>query len=198
MLAGTVARNDLIDKRSIGQGDHVLLTKAVAVEGTAIIAREFKEQLIARGMAAAEVDICSRFLNDISVLEEASIARRFDGVHGMHDVTEGGLATALEELSIAGGHQIRVHMETIPVFPQTEKICRLFDINPMGLIGSGSLLICCRSDTAERLMVRMAETGIDVACIGEVLGAGRGIEALEEGRPVNWPKFKVDEIARLF
>jgi hydrogenase maturation factor len=198
MLAGTVAKDDLIDKQSMRQGDQVLLTKAVAVEGTAIIAREFKEQLIARGMAAADIDICSRFLNEISVLEEASIARRFDGVHGMHDVTEGGLATALEELSFAGGHKIRVHMETIPMFPQTEKICRLFDINPMGLIGSGSLLICCQSDTSERLMVSIAEAGIGVTCIGEVLAAGRGIEALEEGRPADWPRFKVDEISRLF
>ncbi len=198
MLAGTVAKCDLIDKRSIRRGDRVLLTKGVAVEGTAIIAREFKDQLIAQGITAAEIDQCGRFLNDISILEEASIARSFEGVHGMHDVTEGGLATALEELSFAGGHIIRVHMEAIPVFPQTKKICRLLQINPMGLIGSGSLLICCRRGTAENLMVRMAEAGISVACIGEVLEAGRGIEALNEGRPVQWPRFKVDEIARLF
>ena len=68
----------------------------------------------------------------------------------------------------------------------------------MGLIGSGSLLICCRSDITERLMVRIAEAGIGVTCIGEVLGAGRGIEALKEGRPADWPRFKVDEISRLF
>ena len=198
MLAGTVAKCDLIDKRSMGPGDHVLLTKAIAVEGTAIIAREFKDQLLAQGISAAEIDMCSRFLNDISVLEEASIARGFGGVHGMHDVTEGGLATALEELSLAGGCKIRVHMETIPVFPQTEKICRLLDINPMGLIGSGSLLICCRSDTTQPLMGRIAEAGIDVTCIGEVLKAGRGIEAMDKGRPAEWPRFKVDEISRLF
>ena len=45
MLAGTVSKNHLIDKRNISPGDHVLLTKAVAVEGTAIIAREFSDRL---------------------------------------------------------------------------------------------------------------------------------------------------------
>ena len=86
----------------------------------------------------------------------------------------------------------------IPVFPETEKICRLFDINPMGLIGSGSLLICCRSDTTEELMNRITAAGIDVTCIGEVLNVGRGIEALNEAGPIEWPSFEVDEIARLF
>ena len=62
----------------------------------------------------------------------------------MHDVTEGGLATALEELSIAAEHRIRINIDAIPVFAETRKICRLFNIQPLGLIGSGSLLICCR------------------------------------------------------
>ena len=44
-LVGTVARKDLIDKSSMRPGDNVLMTKAVAVEGTAIIAREFEGRL---------------------------------------------------------------------------------------------------------------------------------------------------------
>ena len=47
-------------------------------------------------------------------------------------------------------------------------------------------------------MGRVAEAGIDVTCIGEVLKAGRGIEAMDKGRPAEWPRFKVDEISRLF
>ena len=38
MMAGTVTRQKLIDKRNMAPGDRVLLTKGVAVEGTAIIA----------------------------------------------------------------------------------------------------------------------------------------------------------------
>jgi hydrogenase maturation factor len=116
----------------------------------------------------------------------------------MHDVTEGGLATALEELSIAGKHRIIVDMDMIPVYPQTENICRLLDIDPIGLIGSGSLLICCREAEAEHLMSRIQDAGIDVTCIGEVMEAGRGIEALKQEKPAYWPCFEVDEITRLF
>jgi HAD superfamily hydrolase (TIGR01549 family) len=198
MLAGTVSKYELIDKRNMKPGDSVLLTKAVAVEGTAIIAREFGEKLMGLGVTENEIEKCRQFLSDISILEEAKIAGRSKGVSAMHDVTEGGLATALEELSIAGKHRIIVDMDMIPVYPQTENICRLLNIDPIGLIGSGSLLICCRKDEVEHLMSRIQGAGIDVTCIGEVLEAGRGIKAVKQEKPVYWPCFEVDEITRLF
>ena len=116
----------------------------------------------------------------------------------MHDITEGGLATALEELSFAGQHRIRVFVEKIPIFPQTEKISNLLGIDPMGLIGSGSLLICCRKESSEKMVEKIQAAGIQAACIGEVLEAGRGINALKNGTSAQWPRFAVDEITRLF
>jgi hydrogenase maturation factor len=86
----------------------------------------------------------------------------------------------------------------IPVYRQTENICRLLNIDPLGLIGSGSLLICCRNDEAEHLMSRIQGAGIDVTCIGEVLEPGRGIKAVKQEKPASWPCFEVDEITRLF
>lgn len=198
MLAGTVSRNRLIDKRNIRPGDNVLLTKAVAVEGTAIIAREFGARLRVLGMTESDIETCKQFLFSISILEEAQIARDCDGVSAMHDITEGGLATALMELSIAGEHRIRVNMDRIPVFPQTEKICSLLGIDPMGLIGSGSLLICSRKNTTETLMDSIRDAGIDIARIGEVMEAGRGVEAWSKAGPAAWPSFEVDEITRLY
>lgn len=198
MLAGTVAKCNLIDKRNMKPGDRILLTKAVAVEGTAIIAREFGERLKELGMQEAEIEECKQFLSRISILEEAQIASRSGGVSAMHDVTEGGLATALKELSVAGRHRIRIQMDRIPVFPQTEKISRLLDIDPLGLIGSGSLLICCARDYYESLMTGIHKAGIEVRCIGEVLEEGEGIEAMRQTDQVEWPQFEVDEITRLF
>jgi len=198
MIAGTVAKHDLIDKKNMKPGDKVLFTKKVAVEGTAIIAGEFSARLINLGVTKEEIEVCKQFVSSISILKEAEISGRFGHVRAMHDVTEGGLATALDELSIAGGHRLRVDMDKIPVFPQTEKICRLLNIDPLGLIGSGSLLICCNSNVHQDLMIQIRKANIYVTCIGEVIEKGRGIEALSNNTPVKWPCFEVDEIARLF
>jgi hydrogenase maturation factor len=198
MMAGTVRRRDLIHKQGMAAGDRILVTKAVAVEGTAIIARELGGRLRALGMTAEEIDGCRELLERIAVLPEARIAAATRGVSAMHDVTEGGIATALEELAAAGGRRIRVEIDRIPVFPQTRRLCRLLGVRPLGLIGSGSLLICCRPAAVARLAARLRAAGIPAAEIGRVGERGRGIEARRRGRPARWTAFEVDEIARLF
>ncbi|MEN8809162.1 MAG: HAD-IA family hydrolase [Desulfobacterales bacterium] len=197
-LAGTVARNGLIDKRNIKTGDLVLMTKAVAVEGTAIIAREFGFRLQNLGLAPAEIETCRRFLDNISVLPEAAVATSVNGVSAMHDVTEGGLATALEELSSAGNHRIRIDMHKIPVYSETARICGLLSLDPMGLIGSGSLLLCCRQYACDPLLREIRKAGIEVSVIGEIREPGKGIDAQHQLQPVIWPRFEADEITRLF
>ena len=201
-LVGTVSRAKLIDKRAMEAGDRVLLTKGVAVEGTALIAREFPEKLSRLGLREEEIETCRQFLTEpgISILKEAKIAAGSNEVTALHDVTEGGVAVAIEELSSAGRHHIRVYPDRIPVLEPTARICRLLKINPLGLIASGSLLIACREDGCGSLMNSLGEAGIPVACIGKVLEEGSGIEALDgsDNRPVHWPRFETDELSRLF
>ncbi len=197
-VAGTVARHRLIDKRKMAAGDHILMTKAIALEGSAIIGREFAAELERLGVPPDVADRCREFLISpgISVVEEAGIAAGFDGVTGMHDVTEGGVATALEEISAAGGHRIAVDTSIIPILDETRVICGALGLDPLGLIASGSLLITCSPQTSDALSYRLRQAGIGVARIGEVLGPGEGIETKGEGRP--WVSFAADEITRLF
>lgn len=198
MMVGTVRPQTLIEKKNMRKGDAVLLTKGVAVEGTAIIAREFKERLLASGITAEEIDRCRRWIDRISVLPEARLAADEGAATAMHDVTEGGLATALLELSVAGGHKIAVEIEKIPIYDQTRMMCAALGLEPLGLIGSGSLLICCPAERSGPLMRKLEYEGISVACIGKILGVGEGIAASAHGNPVPWPEFKADEITRLF
>ncbi len=197
-LVGTVSRESLVDKKSMQTGDKILFTKSVAVEGTAIIAREMADKLLSMGFSNTEVETSRRFLDHISILEEARLARDIGGVTAMHDVTEGGLATAASELSIAGHHRLRIDMDRIPIYPQTQRICDKLDIAPLGLIGSGSLLICCHPEIEAEMIAAIRDDGIKVTCIGEVLEPGEGIEAVKGSQPVKWPEFAVDELARLF
>ena len=197
-LTAAMERKDLIHKDRMQAGDHILLTKGVAVEGTAIIAHEFSARLQTLGVGKAFISKCQDFAEEISILPEAAAARRFPGVTAMHDVTEGGLATALAELSVAGGQRLEIDMASIPVYPQTARICRLLGIDPLGLIGSGSLLLTCHPESSAAVEAAIKECGVPVSRIGEVLGTGEGIEARHCGRTVEWPVFAVDELTRLF
>ncbi len=196
-MAGTARRDELIDKRRMQEGDRILMTKGVAIEGTGLIAREFPERLLEAGMSAGEVAECGGFLERIGILEEARIARTFAGVTALHDVTEGGLATAVRELGAAGGHRLRLHTDKILVCPQTKRVCAVLGLDPLGLIGSGSLLITCSPADAGPLAAAIAHAGIEVAEIGEVLGRGEGIEAFTDEAPAEWPCFSRDEVSRV-
>jgi hydrogenase maturation factor len=198
MMAGTVKKSSLIEKKHMKPGDCILLTKGIAVEGTAIIAREFHGLLKQLGLPEALILKCKGFLDQISILKEAEIAAKSGMTTAMHDITEGGLATALTELSIAGGHRLYIDLAQIMVFPETIKICDLLHINPMGLIGSGSLIICCKPEAQKELIAEISAANIAVSCIGKVMEPGKGIDAERHGQPEKWPFFEADELTRLF
>ena len=198
MMVGIVKREDLIDKSRIEPGDLIFITKKVAVEGTAIIATEFEERLSTLGMTAISIERSKNLLNHISIMTEAGIAREINGIKGMHDVTEGGAATAIKELSEACCLGFKIHLDRIPIFPETEQICGLLGINPLGLIGSGSLLIVVKKESAEELVKRIKARGVSITEIGEVTDGPAGVEAFDNGKPAEWPCFEVDELTRLF
>lgn len=199
-LAGTVSRAGLLQKENASEGDRLLLTKGVSVEGTSILSREFEAELRRLGMSQERLERCKRFLFDpgISVVTEGRIAIESGAAVAMHDVTEGGLATALEELSAACGHRIRVIVERIPVFPETRDVCDLLGLDPLGLIGSGSLIIVCPAAKSSELQTKIREAGVAACEIGEMLGTGTGVEAMNQAvNLVSWPRFEADEITRV-
>ncbi len=194
---GTLERAELKEKRSARAGDRVLLTKALAVEGTALLAEELGDRLLALGMSADELAACRALQKHASVLPEARAARGVAGVRAMHDVTEGGLATALRELAASTGRGVRVHRDRVPVAPETARVCALLGADPLGLIASGSLLICCDPSGSAALRSALEAAGVPAADIGELTEEGAGVVALEHDLPAPWPDFATDEAARL-
>ncbi|MCK5794778.1 MAG: hypothetical protein KAH12_08720, partial [Anaerolineales bacterium] len=198
MMIGSVPRDHFLDKKDMRPGDQIILTKGVAIEGTALIAREFGQQLMDLGTNEGIIERAQAFISRISVLGEAKIAADIEGVKALHDITEGGIATALEEFSIAGGFGIKIQLGQIPILPETKAVCAPFNIDPLGLIGSGSLLICCRPESSKLLQDELATADIEATVIGSVIDAEPGIMAMDDQKKVDWPRFEVDEITRLY
>ncbi len=179
-------------------GDHLILTKGIAVEGTALLAREAPAALRERGVDQRTIEAAARLLDEpgISIVRDAQAACAAARVHALHDPTEGGLATALLELSQTTGYQLHVRSADITVLAETRSICAALALEPLGLLASGALLIVV--DEADCDSVRRALTAENVAscCIGE-LAPTRGAAIIDEhGRPIR--RFERDEVARFF
>lgn len=200
-MLGIAGVRGLLDKGAMREGDVVILTKGVAVEGTALLASELDDHLRGLGMSDDELRSCRDLRHSIGVTTEAGVAAGFAGVSAMHDVTEGGLAAAVVELSAAGGHAIAMRMDAVPVYALTRRVCDLLEVDPLGLIGSGSLLIVCRPDDEEPLRKALVAAGIEATLVGTVAAplaepAGH-VTATASGAPAPWPHFEVDEVARI-
>ena len=198
-IAGSVGRDALIDKRSIRAGDAVVMTKSAGLEGTAILCSELRECLRDEGLSGRELERGASLVEQLSVVPDALLAARVPGVHGMHDVTEGGVLTALEELGAAGDVSLELRLEDIPIDPVTSAVCEALGLDPLGLIGSGSLLIAVEEPSREAVLAQLESHGVPAACIGRLIEGDPGeVRGLRNGEAVTLPRFEVDEIARLF
>jgi len=197
-MLGEVAATDLVTGAGAQVGDVVLLTKAVALEGTSLIAREKADDL-----THLPVDLLAEargYLHDpgISIVRDAAIVRAAGPVHAMHDPTEGGVAMGLHEVAQASGVGLAIDAESLPIWPPTVALCAAFGLDPLGLLASGALIAVMPPEVAEAALVALAAAGIQAQPIGRVVPAAQGVRLHRAGQALPLPTFARDELARLF
>ncbi|MBW6502810.1 AIR synthase family protein [bacterium] len=197
-MLGEVEKDRLITTGGARPGDDILLTKAIAIEGTSILARERGEEIA--GLFGEEFLARCRNLAEkpgISVLEDARIAMQEGRVHAMHDPTEGGLANALHEVAAAADAGLLVEEERIPILDECRILCRHYGLDPLGFIASGSLLIMVEPSDSGKIKRSLEEAGVPAAIIGRITGKEEGVKSRSEGRTKDLPRFDRDEITKI-
>ena len=203
-MMGVTDKNALFTSADACVGDVLILTKGLGIEATAIIARECEDQLREK-CDALFLEQAKNYLMDpgISVLKDAQIAISTGGVHAMHDVTEGGVATAVYELATAAELGVTVYSDKLLDSPVlygniTRTLCDMFGLNPLGVISSGAMLIASESEKAEAICQALGAAGINADIIGAFLPAEHGLW-LEDttGTRQPLPIFETDEITKL-
>ncbi len=197
-MLGEVMKDKLVTSAGACVSDVLLLTKGIGIEATSIIARE-KEKELSLKYPKEFIQKAKGFLKNpgISVLKEASIAATV-GVHAMHDPTEGGIANAVNELALCSNVGAILWKDDIPVFPETLKLCSDFQINPLGVISSGALLISAEPYQGEKIISALSKQGIPCNIIGKVLKKSEGVSIESEGKRRPLEVFDSDEITKIY
>jgi hydrogenase maturation factor len=145
------------------EGDSILMTKTAGLEGTAAIARELD---LPESVVPQRVTRRARtFLDRLSVVDEAVAAFKTGHVDAMHDCTEGGVLGAAYEMSMASGLGFELMEPSVPVAPETRTICTKLSLDPLRLIGSGSLLISTRKGEEKTVQAALSQI-CEVTTIG--------------------------------
>jgi hydrogenase expression/formation protein HypE len=196
-MLGETTGEALVRPEGAQAGDHLVLTKGIALEGTALLARDAPQALRARGVPEAVIDASAHLLVQpgISVVREALAACRAGPVHALHDPTEGGLATALLELAQAAGLRVYLRRDDVPILPETATVCAALGLDPLGLLASGALLIAIEPEGCDAVCSAVRAEEVTATCIGE-LASGEGDAIIDTWSQTPLPSFERDELAR--
>jgi hydrogenase maturation factor len=180
---GKSTKDSYLSTRGAMAGDDLVITKGVGIEGIYILASDYQHILQEKGVPEEIINNALSYEKKISVIKEGLIAGE-EGAHALHDITEGGLYGAVEEMSQAAGTGFELWVEEIEINNTTETICSKLGINPLGLISSGSLLIS--TSDGEELIDRLGDEGINAFKVGEVLENENYIVKNGERRQFVW------------
>jgi hydrogenase maturation factor len=198
MMLGEASPSDLVTPGQARPGDVLLVTKGLAIEGTALLARERADELRSR-IGDEAVQAAANLLRDpgISIVKEAEIARRSGGITALHDPTEGGLATAVRELATLSGTGVEIDANSVPVLPETLAVADALDLDPLGMLASGSLLIAARPDAVTTIVRDIEAARIPVRNVGTLTDTPASFTLILDGTRRDLTEFAVDEVARL-
>ncbi|WP_446897680.1 AIR synthase family protein [Clostridium sp. LBM24168] len=146
------------------EGDDIVVTKYLCMEGTSIIVNDYESQL-GNLLSKQEIEEAKSYIEYISVVKEGIISGKF-GVNSMHDITEGGILGGIWEIAKASGTGFKIYMDKMPISEITRKLCNTYNIDPLRLISSGSMLITVNN--GENLVKTLENSGIKSCIVGKI------------------------------
>jgi hydrogenase expression/formation protein HypE len=174
-LTAMGATNAFVPTGGAEPGDRVLVTKAAGIEGTAILAADFGDEL---GIDPAVRERAATYLEEINVVPDGRVLREY--ATAMHDPTEGGVAAGLLELARASGVRFEIDADAIPIRPETETLCAAAGVDPLRIFGSGALLATVPESAVDEALAALETAGIAAAEIGCVHGGAFALELGDE------------------
>lgn len=169
-------------------GDRVVITKGPAIETTGLLAALFPERFASAGGESFREEAAAVF-PQMTVMKDCAIARRFGGVHVMHDATECGIWGGLFEMAKACGFGLRVDEEAIPIQPVIRRTAELFRFDPFAAISEGTLIAFVAAKDARDLVRALGDGGIPAADAGALTDACEGLRVAGRSgeRPLEYP-----------
>lgn len=155
--------NQYVPTSGANPGDVILLAGEAGIEGTAILASDFRDEL---AVDDTVLDSATRFFEEISVLDAASAIGSL--ATAMHDPTEGGVLAGLIEMAVSSSAEFAVERDSIPVRTETETLCAAVGVDPLRIFGSGALLAAVPESASEAALTALDDRGIPASVIGRV------------------------------
>jgi hydrogenase maturation factor len=176
--------HQLLSSSNACAGSSIIVSKQAALSSTSLLAMAFPETVKKHCGEKVQQLAAANFWK-LSVLQEALIARQTlkanETLFAMHDVTEGGVLGAIDEMASASGCGFKVEVDKLPITPEVRSVAKVFEIDPFFSTGAGSMLMSVKSGHEEKLIKQLNESGIPAVKVGEFTKAPQKILLTESG-----------------
>jgi hydrogenase expression/formation protein HypE len=194
---GTVESDSLITPRNAKPGDLILCTKPFALE-TAVNFSLIQRNLAQKLFGKEKTEEISKLVPEQSCVKEA-IQLAKAGVHAMHDATEGGLVSALNEFSEASGLGFKLNFDMLPIFPEARRIQENFGLSEEQLLAmssTGTIIAAVEPKSKEEALVVLSKSRLKPSFVGEFTESKRRI-IVEKGKERKFPEYADDPYGRI-
>ena len=182
---GRVDHGLQIGPKAVRSGDAILVSGDLGRHGVAILA------------ARQELGFRTELRSDLAPLQEpvrALLAADLE-LHCLRDLTRGGLASALHEISRGAGLGVLVRENAIPIAPEVDAACELLGLDPLAMANEGRFVLFLPAHQADRALAVLQRFQLSAASIGCVQGEAVLLETslglqrrLELGRGESLPR----------
>jgi len=195
---GTISGDNAVRTRGAQVGDHILVTKGIAIEGTAILADDFSDTALQLGLSNEDLKEARQLMAVISVIPEA-LALAQHGATAMHDVTRGGLLETLLEIAYLSGVGVRVDSDRFPISPIVSRFSKAFQFDSLKMISSGTLVATIPNERLNTAKEILNKKGIPFSDIGRIV-EGTGVKIIQDGEEIDYQDIhcEEDELARMW
>ncbi|AHG00362.1 hydrogenase expression protein [Halostagnicola larsenii XH-48] len=174
---GVGDHDDIVRPDGARAGDRLLLTTGPGVESVGLLSTLFGDQL---DLSVGVLEDARERLEDVHCVRDALTAAAAGPVSAMHDVTEGGLAGALNEMAdgarrASADRDVRFEIDgaAVPIRPGVAEVCDALEIDPWHATSCGSLVIAVDPAGVDAVRGALEERDTVVAEIGRVVdGSG--------------------------
>ena len=162
-------------------GDRLVLTTGPAAESVGLLSTLFGDRM---ELPDSVLEDARDRLEDVYAVRDALTAAAAGPVTAMHDVTEGGLAGALNEMADGSGTRFEIDRSAVPIKPGVREVTDYLEIDPWHATSCGSLVIAVEEDGVEDVLEALADRGTTAAEIGRIeAGSGVVVDGEELAHP---------------
>ncbi|MCK4885228.1 hydrogenase assembly protein HupF [Candidatus Bathyarchaeota archaeon] len=194
---GHVDKDRLVTPGDAKPGDHVVCIKTIGLEAAVNFALTHGA-LAEKLFGVQRTRELTKLVTMQSCVKEALLLAEIEGVHAMHDATEGGLTAALNEIAEASSVGFKVEWKKIPIPEEAHRLreaYRLSDEQVLSMSSTGTFLAAVSPEARDKVETVLRQNGVEARLLGSFTKDLRRV-LVKNGKERLFPREADDPYAR--